>query len=80
MRYADNSCTYVEKYNPHVYVFKGECIMSGVQHEVKVPANELFAYRRGGYIQEAMSSVSAGDREFLMTGISPDAYDLLTRE
>ena len=79
MRYADSSCTYVEKCDPHVYIFKGECILTGVNHEVSVPANELNSYRYGAYIQEALKSVDAGDREFLMSGISPDAYDIMMR-
>ena len=40
----------------------------GKHHEVKVPAEELFEYRDGKYIQDALVSVSALDREFLLTG------------
>ena len=40
----------------------------GKHHEVMVPAEELFEYRNGEYIQDALVSVSALDREFLLTG------------
>ena len=67
MKYADRFLKYDEDYTPHHYTFHGECLM-GNHHEVKVPAQELFEYRDGKYIQDALVSVSALDREFLLTG------------
>ena len=68
MKYADAKLKYDEEYSPkHHYSFHGECLR-GNHHEVKVPANELFKYRQGDYIQDALKSVSASDREFLLTG------------
>jgi hypothetical protein len=76
MRYADECCTYTEINSPeHAYVFTGKCRMTGETVSVTVPGKELYAYRKGGLIQDAMPSVSAADREFLMTGLSGEAWD-----
>ena len=75
MRYADAVCTYSETSNPHEYVFTGSCIECKQAIVVKIPAKELYVYRQGAKIQSAMPSVSANDREFLMTGICGTCFD-----
>ena len=76
MRYADNQCVCTETYEPnHVYTFTGPCVVTGETYSVTVPAAELYAYRRGLKIQDAMPSLDAGDREFLMSGFSPAGWD-----
>jgi hypothetical protein len=76
MRYADARCTYTETYTPeHTYTFTGPCAITGKPYSVTVPAAGLFAYRQGAYIQDAFPDLPAGDREFLMSGISPEAFD-----
>lgn len=75
MNYADKHCTYVEEFEPeHVYVYSGLCrvTLQGVQ--VRVPADGLYAYRRGALMQVAFPDMPAGDREFLMSGMSPDGW------
>jgi len=74
MMYADLKCTYKEDFTGgrHVYIFSGPCKITNKIYSVRVPGNELFAYRQGEYIQKAMKSVSADDRQFLMTGYSPE--------
>lgn len=76
MRYADSEkCTYVEVYEPeHVYVFTGPCKVTGKPYSVSVPAQGLFEYRHGKHIQDAFPNMSAGDREFLMSGYSPEGW------
>lgn len=74
MRYADSRCNCEEKFNPHRYVYTGKCIQTGESVTVEIPAAELFAYRRGEYIQTAMPSVSVDDREFLMSGFSAKGW------
>ena len=70
MYYADNNCTYTETYEPeHTYTFTGKCLTSGKEHSVTVNASDLFKYRNGAYIQDAFADLSAGDREFLMSGM-----------
>ena len=76
MRYADSHCEYVESYKPkHTYIFTGPCVITGKPYSVTVPGDELYAYRRGAYIQDAMPSVSKDDREFLMSGMSPEGWN-----
>ena len=76
MRYADAKCVCQESYKPeHVYTFTGLCVVTGKTVSVTVKAKELYAYRQGGLIQDAMPSLTADDREFLMTGISAEGWD-----
>jgi len=77
MRYADSRCTYTEELRDgeHVYIFTGPCIATGKLYSVVVPGEGLFKYRRGALIQNAFPNMSAGDREFLMSGYSPEAFD-----
>lgn len=82
MKYADNNCQYREKYEngQHVFVFRGPCVVTGEEYEVVVPAEGLFRYRQGALIQDAFPEMSAGDREFLISGLSPVAFDLVTNQ
>jgi hypothetical protein len=76
MRYADSRCEYREVYEPqHAYIFTGPCIITKKQISVTIPAKELNAYRRGALIQEAMPSLTASEREFLMSGMSDEAWN-----
>ncbi len=81
MRYMDK-CTYTETYEDgkHYYIFTGPCLITKKPYSVKVPGSELYAYNQGRYIQDAMPSVSAEDREFLMTGYSPEGWDKIFRK
>lgn len=80
VRYADNFCSYEEKFEPHRYVFTGKCVITGKTHSVEVPAEELYKYRQGAKIQDAMKSVSVHDREFLMTGYSEEGWNQIFGE
>lgn len=85
MRYADTNCDYVEEVKKlpvyrdpiHGYTFTGRCVVTGELYSVFVPSHELFAYRQGALIQNAMPSVSADDREFLISGTSPKGWEIL---
>lgn len=80
MKYADTCCKYTEKFNPHVYVYEGPCIVTGKMQKVEVPAEELYKYRQGAYIQDAFKSLTPDEREFLMSGISGEAWDKMWGE
>lgn len=78
MRYADTHCTYTEQHTPeHTYTFTGPCFKTGKPYSVTVKAEELNAYRRGAHVQDAFKSLSADDREFLMSGYSPEGWKLI---
>lgn len=68
-RYID-TLPYTEEFEPvHGYRFSDD------NHSVFVPANEMFAYNQGELMQVAMPSVSAEDREWLMTGTTPSQWN-----
>jgi hypothetical protein len=50
---------------------------SGKEHirEIDVTAEQLAAWKNGTLIQNAMPNVSAEDREFIMTGITPEEWE-----
>lgn len=75
MRYADNCCTYKEVVKPeHAYIYTGRCMATGKTYSVTVPAAQLFKYRQGAKIQEAFPDMPEGDREFLISGYSPEGW------
>ena len=74
MRYADSCCSYTEIYHPtHQYVFTGPCMSCKTEQAITVLAPELYVYRSGQLIQQALSN-SADEREFLMSGICPACW------
>ena len=78
-RYIDR-CSYTEKYEPeHTYTFTGPCQVTGSPHAVTVLGSELFAYRQTNRIME-FKSLSADDREFLISGTSPLGWKVLFGE
>jgi len=78
MRYADSFCTYTEQHQPeHTYTYTGPCIVTFKPYSVTVKAAELFAYRRGALAQNAFKSLSVEDREFLISGSSPEGWKQL---
>lgn len=76
MRFADSQCTYTENFvnGVHTYTYKGNCIYSGKEVKVTVKGSELFAYRQGKHIQDAFPDLTAGEREFLMSGICDEEF------
>lgn len=65
-----------EEYDPeHIYVFGAKCLVTRRPYEVRVPGEALFAYNQGENIQTAMHMLSAEDREFLMSGLSPEGWN-----
>lgn len=58
-------------------IFRRKSIISGAirDREIEVTQEELLAWQRGALIQDAMPNLSADDREFIMTGITPDEWD-----
>ena len=77
MRYADARCTYTESHESgqHVYIYTGSCVVTGKPFTVKVPAAGLFAYRNGAFIQDAFPTLSKDEREFLISGTSPEGWE-----
>jgi hypothetical protein len=77
MRYADAKCQYTETFEngQQFYVYTGPCVVTGKTVSVKVPAEGLFAYRQGAFIQDAFPTLSKDEREFLISGTSKEGWE-----
>jgi len=55
---------------------KKESILSGKSHEMEIDVTnkEIALWMEGSLIQDVMPSLSADEREFLMTGITPTEW------
>ena len=74
MMYAKARCRCEEKYHPHRYVYNGPCIVTGKTVSVEVLPEGLYAYNQGAKMQNAFPQMSSDDREFLMSGMSVEAW------
>lgn len=78
MFYANHYCSCVEEFVPeHVFIFTGLCKISGKTYSVRVPAAGLHEYDKGMNIQDAFPNMSKDDREFLISGITPEEWNKL---
>ena len=60
---------------------EGTCVLSGEWYETEwFNLNGLDAWKNGTYMQEALPELSDNDREFLISGVSPKAFDDLFKE
>ena len=52
-------------------------LMSGITRTLDIPVtmNQLQEYANGGLIQKVMSNLSEDDREFILTGMTPEEWD-----
>jgi len=76
VKYADRFCEVVEKYEPeHTYTFVGTCLGTRKQYSVTVKGPDLHKYRQGAFIKAAFPYISKGDREFLISGYSPEGWN-----
>lgn len=53
----------------------GKCVITGEEYSCIVPTTGLQRWLDGELIQNAMPGVSADDREFLKSGISPVGWE-----
>lgn len=58
-----------------IYHVRGPCAITGKDYVTCYPERGIQLWIGGMHIQDAMPEVSASDREFLMTGISPEGWD-----
>ena len=82
MQHYIDKCDYTEDYTEdggHTYTFTGPCVITGKEHSVTVKGPELFEYRQSGWLS-SIKSIGAGDREFLISGTSPEGWELMFGE
>ena len=78
--WALQNCTYTEIYQPsHKYIFTGKCVFTGKEYSVTVNAHELHEFRVTGDM-ESFKSLSTEDKEFMISGISPEGWNQLPPE
>lgn len=53
------------------------CIICGLGGYITVPADEAYSYAGGALAQEALVSLTAGEREQIISGTHPKCWDLL---
>jgi hypothetical protein len=81
MRYAFRCCTCEVVAEPAAgYRYTGKYFDKDETHSVFIPKAHMEAYRAGAHIQEAMPDLSADDREFLISGMSPEGFDEVCKE
>jgi hypothetical protein len=61
--------------NPSMAKVTGKCVITEKEHSVIVPFDGVEAYKAGAYIQAAFPRTSADDREFLISGCSPEGWE-----
>lgn len=56
--------------------------LTGIEttRDIPVTQAQLDSWRRGELIQKAMPNISADDREFILTGYTPEDWDYLWGE
>jgi hypothetical protein len=55
-------------------VIDGNCKITGEYYSVVVSKEELEKYESGALAQDAFSELSAADREFIISGVSPEGW------
>jgi len=53
----------------------GTCSVSGEEYSIEVPAEGFTRWQSGALIQVALPDLSPDDREFLISGITPAAWN-----
>ena len=61
--------------NPNTVTLSGPCYVTGKEYTVKVQYPDLQKYFAGAYMQDAFPYLSADDREFLISGTSPEGWE-----
>ena len=81
MRSPLDSQNYTENYSDgvHTYTFTSPCTFTGKPYSVTVLGSELFVYNQTGSIT-SFASLSLSDREFIISGTSPEGWDLMMKD
>jgi hypothetical protein len=67
---------YFESKNNKIRIF-GLCEVTGKNFEIQIPVEGFFVYLQGfKTIAEALSSTSEEEREFILTGTSPEGQKM----
>ena len=56
--------------------YTGPCVVTRRPYSVVVLKSGILSYEMGAFIQDAFPDLSADDREFLMSGMSPAGWKI----
>lgn len=59
------------------YVLTAPCTITGKPHSVRLPGAGIALYRTGVDVQHAFPALSDDDREFLISGTSPEGWRMI---
>ena len=62
---------------PNLVRLTGPCQVTGKEYSVVARPDQIAAWRAGKLIQNAMPELSTDDREFLISGTSPEGWKIL---
>ena len=58
------------------YKFCGTCVVTKEYYETpEVKPEDLFRWNNGTHVQDAFPYLSSGDREFIISGVSPKGWE-----
>jgi hypothetical protein len=56
-------------------ILTGKCAFTGEVYSVTVTVKEMNTWESGEYIQDAFARLPKGQREFLISGVSPEGWN-----
>ena len=59
---------------PTTITITKKCVFTGKEYSVVVPIEGYSKWKKGMLIQDALPELSVDDREFLISGISPEGW------
>lgn len=62
------------------YMLVRDCPMCGGEARVRIPAQGLWDWEHGAFVQTAFPGLSADQREMVMSGTHPKCWDLMMGE
>lgn len=57
-------------------VITGPCVVTGKDFTVSAKTDDVLDYLEGAMVQDCFPYLSQNDREFLISGFSPEGWDL----
>lgn len=65
---------------PKTITIERPCVFTGKMYKVVAPIEGYSKWKKGTLIQDALPELSVENREFLISGISPEGWKMLGEE
>ena len=66
--------------DPGVYRILRKCMLCGKDSDVEVPAQGLWDWEHGAFVQKAFPGLSPAEREVVMNGTHDECFNIAFRE